>query len=78
MIPYAAIGLGVAAIVGIWAFLVAETIGERIVIGGIPVVAYSIPMIVRSPAGQVISLVCWVVYGLGCIIYLRFKGVTLL
>jgi len=73
--PYAAIGLGIAAIVGIWAFLVADTIKERILIAGIPIVVFSIPILFRSPAGRLISAIGWAVYGLGCIIYLRYNGV---
>jgi hypothetical protein len=75
MIPYAAIGTGIAVIIGVWAFLVADTVKERAVIAGIPIVVFLIPVFFRTPAGWLISTIGWVVYGLGCIIYLRFKGV---
>lgn len=74
-IPYAAIGTGIAVLLGIWAFLVAETAKERAVILGIPIVVFLIPIVIRSSAGRLISLVGFMIYGLGCIIYLRYQGV---
>jgi hypothetical protein len=76
-VPYTEIGLGIAVIFGVWAFLVAETVKERAFIAGIPVIIFLIPVIVRSPAGRLISLVGWMVYGLGCIIYLRYNGMEI-
>lgn len=74
-IPYAGIGIGIAVIFGVWAFIVAETIEERAVIVGIPVVVFLIPVIFPNPIGRLISTIGWVIYGLGCIIYLRYNGV---
>lgn len=76
-IPYADIGLGVAIILGIWAFLVAETIKERIVIACIPVVLFLIPRVFRTPGGRVAALICWMLYGVGCLIYLRCQGLPI-
>ena len=76
-IPYAGIGIGIAVILGVWAFIVAETIEERAVIAGIPVVVFLIPVIFPNPIGWLISTIGWVIYGLGCIIYLRLKGVPI-
>ncbi len=73
-IPYADIGLGVAVIIGIWAFLVAETIKERVIIACVPIVLFLIPRIIRSPTGALIALICWMLYGIGCLIYLKFQG----
>ena len=73
-IPYAGIGIGIAVIFGVWAFIVAETIEERAVIAGIPVVVFLIPVIFPSRIGWLISTIGWVVYGVGCIIYLRYNG----
>jgi hypothetical protein len=78
MIPYAAIGLGIAAILGIWAYLVAETIRERAVIAVIPVVVFLIHIMFPSPIGRLISTMGWMIYGIGCIIYLRYSGVRIL
>lgn len=75
MIPYTAIGLGISVIFGVWAFIVAETIEERAVIAGIPVIVFLIPVIIPSSVGRLISMIGWMMYGLGCIIYLRYNGV---
>jgi len=75
-IPYTEIGIGIAIILGIWAFLVAETDRARAVIVGIPVVVFLIRLIFPSAAGRLVSLVGWMLYGLGCIIYLRCNGIA--
>lgn len=76
-IPYGAIGIGIAVIFGTWAFVVAETVKERAVIAGIAAVVFMIPVIFPSPAGHLISLVGWMIYGLGCIVYLRYNGMEI-
>jgi hypothetical protein len=75
MIPYAAIGIGIAVLLGVWAFLIAETVKERLVILGAPILVFLIPVVFRSRAGSMISLLGFMIYGLGCLIYLRFNGV---
>lgn len=75
MIPYAAIGIGIAVLLGIWAFLVAETIKQKAFIAGFAVLIFVFGALLRSMAGQVVSLVGWIVYGIGCLIFLRLNGV---
>jgi hypothetical protein len=75
-IPYAAIGMGVAVLLGVWAFIVAETDRDRVVIVGIPVVLFLLRLIFHSAAGRLVSLVGWMLYGIGCIIYLRLNGIA--
>ncbi len=74
-IPYAAIGIGIAVILGVWSFLVAETIKERALILGMPILVSLIPIFLRSRTGHSISLVGFTIYGLGCVIYLRYNGI---
>lgn len=74
-LPYAAIGVGIAVLLGIWAFLVAETIKQRAVIAGLAVLIFLFGALLRSVTGQVLSLAGWVVYGIGCLIFLRLNGV---
>jgi predicted MFS family arabinose efflux permease len=76
-LPYAAIAIGIAVIFGVWAFIVAETGKERAVIAGIPLLVFLIQVIFPTMAGQVISLIGWVIYGIGCIIYLRLNGMEI-
>lgn len=75
-IPYSEIGIGVTIILGIWAFFVAETGRARAVIAGIPVLVSLLRLIFPSPAGRLISLLGWLLYGIGCIIYLRCNGLA--
>lgn len=76
-IPYAAIGIGIAVIFGVWAFIVAETVKERAYIAGIPLSVFLVGALFRSSAGQLISLIGWVLYGIGCIIFLRYNGMEI-
>jgi len=73
-IPYAAIGIGIAVIMGIWAFLVAETIKQRAVIAGAPLLIILAGSLFRPFAGQLVALFGWIIYGVGCIIFLRLNG----
>lgn len=76
-IPYAGIGIGIAVIFGVWAFLVAETVKERAFIAGIPVVIFLVRILLPSLAGELISLIGWILYGIGCFIYLRYNGMVI-
>ena len=76
-IPYSAIGIGIAVIFGVWAFVVAETVKARAVIAGAALLVFLAGAVLRSPAGQLVALIGWVVYGIGCIIYLRLNGMEI-
>jgi len=76
-IPYSAIGIGIAVLFGIWAFVVADSAKERTVISGAALLIFLAGMILRSRTGRVVSLAGWVVYGIGCIIYLRLHGMEI-
>jgi hypothetical protein len=73
-IPYSAIGIGIALIFGIWAFIVAETAEERAIIAGGALLVFLAEVILRSRTGQLVALLGWIVYGVGCIIFLRLNG----
>ena len=75
-IPYTEIGMGIAILLGVWAFFVAETDREKAVIAAIPIVVFLVRLIFPSPAGRLISLIGWMLYGLGCIIFLRYNGIA--
>jgi hypothetical protein len=74
-IPYSAIGIGIAVIFGIWAFIVAETVKERAWIAGAAVLIFLAGAVFRSRTGQLVALIGWVIYGIGCVIFLRINGV---
>jgi hypothetical protein len=77
-IPYSEIGIGVAVFVGIWSFIVAETLKERAVIIGGPLAIFLIRSILPARAGGTAALVGWAVYGIGCVIFLRLTGMGVL
>jgi len=74
-IPYAGIGLGVALLAGVWAFLVAETGKDKAIILAAAAVAFGLRFLLPSRTGGVVSFVACMVYGIGCLIYLRVNGV---
>ncbi|MBN2265536.1 MAG: hypothetical protein JW775_06955 [Candidatus Aminicenantes bacterium] len=73
-IPYAEIGTGIAVILGVWAFLVAETARARGILLGAALLIFLIGAVFRSTAGRLVACAGWVVYGIGCIIFLRWSG----
>lgn len=73
-IPYSAIGIGIAVLFGVWAFIVAETVRERAVIAGVAILVFLVGSGFRSVTGQLVALIGWVLYGIGCIIFLRLNG----
>jgi len=75
-IPYTEIGIGVAIILGAWAFIVAETDRARVVIAVLPILVFFVRILLPSPAGRLISLLGWMLYGLGCITFLRLNGIS--
>jgi hypothetical protein len=75
-IPYSEIGIGVALILGAWAFIVAEDERARAVFVGLPGLIFLIRLIFPSPAGRLMSLIGWILYGIGCLIFLRLSGVA--
>ena len=73
-IPYSAIGIGIAVLAGLWAFIVADTTRERAFIAGAAALIVLVGAVFRPPAGRLLALFGWVVFGIGCIIFLRLKG----
>jgi membrane-bound ClpP family serine protease len=76
-IPYTAIGIGIAVILGTWAFIVAETVKAKALIAGAAILVFIVGTILRSSAGRLVALIGWMLYGLGCIIFLRFSGIEI-
>ncbi len=74
-IPYQAIGIGLGLLLGIWAFIEAETVKGRVFIGAATVVIFLLPVVWRSAAASLISFIAWIVFAIGCYIFLRYRGV---
>ena len=74
-IPYQAIGIGLGFLLGIWAFIEADTAGGRIFIASTMIVIFLLPVVWRSKAASLISFILWMVFAVGCYIFLKLRGV---
>jgi hypothetical protein len=74
-IPYQAIGIGLGFLFGIWALIQADTVRGRVFILSAMAAIFLIPVVWQQAAAQVLSFVCWVIFGLGCYVFLKYRGV---
>ena len=74
-IPYQAIGIGIGFILGIWAFILAETAKGRAFISITMILIFFLPVVWRHPASGLISFIGWIVFGMGCFIFIKWRGV---
>jgi hypothetical protein len=72
-IPYDAIGLGIAVIFMVLAFLISELTG-RIVIIGFLLISFILPAIFHSLTMSVICSVGRLLFGAGCFIFWRYRN----
>lgn len=70
-----AIGIGIGFLLGIWAFIEADTINGRIFIVSAMIVIFLLPVVWRSSVAGLVSFILWIVFGAGCYIFLRYRGV---
>ncbi|HYA48160.1 MAG TPA: hypothetical protein VEG35_00555 [Burkholderiales bacterium] len=75
MIPYAAIGIGIGIILGVWALVQAESARGRILIVTLMVVIFFLPAVWRGSGGYLARFVAWIVFGIGCYIFIKLRGV---
>jgi hypothetical protein len=74
-IPYQAIGIGLGFLLGIWAFIEADSTKGRIFVAATMAAIFFLPVVWRSAAAGLISFICWMVFALGCYIFLKYRGV---
>jgi hypothetical protein len=74
-IPYQAIGIGIGFLLGVWAFIRADTAKGRAFIASSMAAIFLLPVVWRSAAASFASFICWIIFGLGCYIFLRYRGV---
>jgi len=74
--PYQAVGIGVAFLIGIWAIIVAETAKGRILIAAIMASIFSLPVVWPSAIFHFISFIAWIVFGISCYLFIKLRGVT--
>jgi hypothetical protein len=77
-IPYQAIGIGIGFLLGIWAFIEADTIKGRVFVATTMAAVFFLPVVWPSAAASFISFICWIVFGAGCYVFLKYRGVGIL
>jgi hypothetical protein len=76
-LPYDAVGIGIAVILGVWALLQAETAGGRILIAGLMIAIFFLPAVWRGPGGHLARLIGWIVFGIGCYVFIKLRGLPI-
>jgi len=74
-IPYQAIGIGLGFLLGIWAFIVADSVKGRVFIAATMMAIFFLPVVWQSGAARLVSFIFWMVFALGCYIFLKYRGV---
>lgn len=77
MIPYQLIGTVVCVFLGIWAFIIAESEGGRVFIVAAVLVLFLLPRVIHSPSLNWIAFLGKFLFGIGCYLYLRWRGVSI-
>jgi len=76
-IPYNLIGIGIGFLLGIWAFIMAETARGRTFILASMLVIFFLPVVWRHPASGMIAFIGWIVFGIGCFIFIKWQGLRI-
>jgi hypothetical protein len=74
-IPYQAIGIGLGFLLGIWAFIVADSVRGRVFIVAAMACIFLLPVVWKSAAAGLVSFILWIIFAVGCYIFLRWQGV---
>jgi hypothetical protein len=74
-INYGAICVGVGLLLGIWAFIEAESVEGRVFIVTTMVCLFFLPVLWRRSAAFIVSYIGWAVFGIGCYIFIKLRGV---
>jgi hypothetical protein len=74
-IPYQAIAIGIGFLLGIWALTQADTVKGRVFIASAMAAIFLLRIVWQSAAAEMVSFICWVVFGLGCYVFMKYRGV---
>jgi len=74
-INYAAIGVGIGLLLGIWAFIEADSVKGRVFIVTTMVCLFFLPVLWHRPAAFIASYAGWAVFGIGCFMFIKLRGV---
>jgi hypothetical protein len=77
-INYAAIGVGIGLLLGIWAFIEAESVKGRVFIVTTMICLFFLPVLWRRSAAFIASYAGWAVFGIGCYIFIKLHGVGII
>jgi hypothetical protein len=53
----------------------AETAKSRITILGIMVTIFFLPVVWRHKSASLVSLICWIIFGISCYLYIKLQRV---
>jgi hypothetical protein len=76
-INYGAIGVGIGLLLGVWAFIETESVGGRIFIAATIICLFFLPIVWRRSTASFFSYIGWSVFGIGCLIFIKLRGVNL-
>ena len=77
LLPYEAIGIGVGVILGVWALLQAETAAGRVLVIALMIAIFFLPVVWSGRGGHIARLIAWMLFGIGCYIFIKVRGVPL-
>ncbi len=73
-IPYQAIGIGLGILLGVWAVIEAETTTGRVFILAVMAALFLLPVVWRSGGAGLVSFILWMIFAVGCYIFLKLRG----
>lgn len=76
-IPYGAIGIGIAIILGILAFRETYSTAARIAIGGSILAIILLPSVWRGQAGEIAQLILGTLVGIASYVFIKARGANI-
>ena len=73
-VPYQSIGIRIGVLLGIIAFLAAESVRGRILIITAMILLFLLPSVWPHSTARFISFFAWIVFGLGCYVFVKYRG----
>jgi hypothetical protein len=72
-----AVGTGLGFLLGVWAFIVADSVGGRIFIVAAMIIIFLIRVVWSSFTGMIVTFLGWMIFAVSCYIFLKLRGVGL-
>jgi len=74
-INYGAIAVGIGLLLGLWAFIETDSVKGRIFIATTIVCLFFLPVLWHRSAASIVSYTGWAVFGIGCYLFIKLRGV---